>query len=222
MIKVLIVDDQEIVCQGLKVILDANPGIQVVGLAYDGAWALEQVETLRPDLVLMDLKMPVMNGIRATHAIREKYPDIVVLVLTTYDADEWVIDAIRAGAAGYLLKDASREEIIGAIEGTLAGRTYVDPAVADRLFTFIRSGARSQSSIAKQFSERELAVLRLLANGLSNAEIAERLHLAEGTVRNHVTNILAKLEVTDRAQATAVAWKYGLVTNDEHEQPGKL
>ena len=216
MIRVLIVDDQVIVCEGLKVILNATPQIEVVGLAHDGAQALEQVTTLHPDLVLMDLKMPIMNGIHATPAIKEQYPDIAVLVLTTYDDDEWVIDAIRAGASSYLLKEASREALVAAIEGTIAGRTHVDPAIANTLFSYIRQSQSpaTNTTLAERFSEREREVLRLLANGLTNAAIGERLSLAEGTVRNHVTNILAKLDVTDRAQATALAWRYGLVTGE--------
>jgi DNA-binding NarL/FixJ family response regulator len=164
----------------------------------------------------MDLKMPIMNGIHATHAIKEQYPDVAVLVLTTYDDDGWVLDAIRAGATGYLLKEASREALVAAIEGTVAGRTPVDPAVANTLFSYVRQSQSpaTNTTLAARFSEREREVLRLLANGLPNAAIGEHLSLAEGTVRNHVTNILAKLDVTDRAQATALAWRYGLVTRE--------
>ena len=214
MIRVLIVDDQVIVCEGLRVILNASLQIEVVGVAYDGVQALEQVSALQPDVVLMDLKMPVMNGIHATHAIREQYPHVAVLVLTTYDDDEWIIDAIRAGASGYLLKEASREDLVAAIKGTAVGRTYVDSAVVEKLVTYVRQGpgVPLRSTFAERFSEREREVLQLLANGLTNAAIGEQLSLAEGTVRNHVTTILAKLNVTDRAQATALAWRYGLVT----------
>jgi DNA-binding NarL/FixJ family response regulator len=214
MIRVLIVDDQEIVCEGLHVVLSASPNIEVVGMAHDGAQAVELVAALRPDLVLMDLKMPLMNGVQATHLIREQHPETAVLVLTTYDEDEWVIDAIRAGANGYLLKDTGREDVVAAIEGVIAGKTPVDPAVAEKLYKYVRFGVPSQSKVAELLSERELSVLRLLATGLTNAAIADRLHLSEGTVRNHVTNILAKLNVTDRAQATALAWRYGLVQPD--------
>lgn len=217
MIRVVIADDQEIVCEGLRTVLNASPSIDVVGLAHNGAEALEQARALRPDLVLMDLKMPVMNGIHATRSITEHFPEIAVLVLTTYDDDAWVVDAIRAGAKGYLLKDTGRNELVAAVEGTIAGRTHIDPAVAEKLFTFVRHGTQPRSTIAERFSERERAVLRLLASGLTNAAIADRLHLAEGTVRNHVTNILAKLDVTDRAQATALAWRYGLVAPDDIE-----
>ena len=151
-----------------------------------------------------------MNGIHATEAIREQYPDVHVLVLTTYDADEWVFDAIRAGAAGYLLKDSRREDILKAIEGTVAGQTHVDPAVADKLFTAVRRATPSGTSMTEELSEREMDVLRLLAQGLTNAAIAEQLYLAEGTVRNYVSGILTKLGVEDRAQAVALAWRYGL------------
>ena len=214
MIRVLIVDDQEIVCEGLHVVLSANPNIEVVAMAHDGARAVELVESLHPDLVLMDLKMPLMNGVQATHAIKEQYPETAVLILTTYDEDEWVVDAIRAGANGYLLKDTGREEVVAAIEGVIAGKTPIDPSVAEKLYKYVRYGVPSQSNIGELLSEREAGVLRLLATGLTNAAIADRLHLSEGTVRNHVTNILAKLNVTDRAQATALAWRYGLVQAD--------
>ncbi|NDJ59565.1 MAG: response regulator transcription factor [Chloroflexi bacterium] len=211
MIRVLIVDDQVIVAEGLQVVLNASPTIAVVGLAHDGAQALEHAATLQPDLVLMDLKMPVMNGVQATRAFKARFPDIAVLVLTTYDQDEWVVDAVRAGANGYLLKDTGRDDIIAAIEGTIAGRTPVDPAIAEKLYSYIRYGVPGGQAISDQLTPRELKVLRLLASGLTNAAIADRLSLAEGTVRNHVTQILAKLEVTDRAQATALAWRYGLM-----------
>jgi two-component system, NarL family, response regulator LiaR len=213
MIQVLIVDDQVIVCEGLKVILNTDPEIEVVGMAFNGADAIERVATLQPTLVLMDLKMPEMNGVQTTRIIKERYPGMIVLVLTTYDADTWVIDAIRAGATGYLLKDSDRSTITAAIKGAIAGQSYLDPAVAPKLLNFVRHGASPSAEWLDLFSERELIILRLLASGLTNAAIAEHLNLAEGTVRNHVTQILAKLEVNDRAQATAMAWRYGLMSS---------
>ena len=211
MIRVLIVDDQVIVTEGLRKIFDAAPTIEVVGVAYDGAQAIEQVGKLEPDLVLMDLKMPGMNGIRATRAIREQYPDTYVLVLTTYSADEWVFDAIRAGASGYLLKDTDRHALVAAVEGTVEGRTHIDPAVADKLLALARQQVKPDTTIFADLTERELTILRYIARGLTAADIAEKLCLAEGTIRNNMTVLLDKLNVEDKAQAAALAWHHGLV-----------
>jgi DNA-binding NarL/FixJ family response regulator len=212
-IRVLVCDDQWIVCEGLEAILNDDPEIEVVGIAHDGAGALEQIPTAKPDIVLMDLRMPGMNGIQATHQITQKYPDVKVLVLTTYGADEWVFDAIRSGAAGYLLKGTPRPSLIQAVKGTAAGATHVDPAVAGKLFEQIAQSSRPapQTGIADELSDRERDVLRLLARGLSNAEIASRLYLSQGTVRNYVSAILTKLQVADRTQAAVLALRYGLV-----------
>lgn len=212
MIRVLICDDQMIVCEGLRAILSTARGIEVVGAANDGAKAVDMIPETEPDIVLMDLKMPVMNGIQATRLIRKRYPHVRVLVLTTYDADEWVFDAIRGGASGYLLKDTPRDKLIAAIRDTVAGKTHVDPAVAGKLFAQIaaQGAAPPDTSIADDLSEREREVLSLLARGLTNAEIAGRLYLSEGTVRNYVSSILAKLNVSDRTQAAVLALRYGL------------
>ena len=211
MIRVLICDDQTIVSEGLRVILSTDSEIEVVGIANDGAEALDLVPQIKPDVVLMDLKMPIMNGIQATRFIHEQYPDTRVLVLTTYDADEWVFDAIRGGAAGYILKDTPRDELIAAVKGTAAGQTHVDPNVAGKLFSHVSQGTPPlDTSIAKTLTERERDVLRLLAQGLSNTDIAERLYLSEGTVRNYVSAIFTKLGVADRTQAAVIALRYGL------------
>ncbi len=211
MIRVLICDDQDLVCEGLKGILSTDQELQVVGIANNGEEALEMISTCQPDLVLMDLKMPVMNGVQATRRMREQYPGVEVLVLTTYDADEWVFDAIRAGARGYLLKDTSREKLITAIKEARAGKTPVDPNVAGALFAHVvQQVSAPDPALAGLFSEREREVLCLLAKGLSNAEIAARIYLSEGTVRNYVSSILAKLEVEDRTQAAVLAIRYGL------------
>jgi NarL family two-component system response regulator LiaR len=216
-IRVLICDDQWIVCEGLEAILGDDPEIQVVGIAHDGAEALEQIAAAKPDVVLMDLKMPGMNGIQATARIRDRYPQIKVLVLTTYGADEWVFDAIHSGAAGYLLKGTPRASLLEAVKGTAAGQTYIDPAIAGRLFDQIaqQNVPPSNQAILDVLSERELDVLRLLARGLSNTEIASRLYLSQGTVRNYVSSVLSKLEVADRTQAAVLALRYGLVDLSE-------
>lgn len=212
MIRILICDDQAIVSEGLRVILGTDPQLEIVGVASDGVEALELAAKLQPDLVLMDLKMPVMNGIQATRQLHEQYPAIKVLVLTTYDADEWVFDAIRSGAAGYLLKDTPRERLIAAVKDTAAGKTHVDPTVAGKLFAHISqsSAPAVETGIAGNLTDREKEILRLLAHGLSNPDIAEKLFLSEGTVRNYVSSIFSKLGVTDRTQAAVIALRYGL------------
>jgi DNA-binding NarL/FixJ family response regulator len=211
MIKILICDDQELVCEGLKAILSTDPDLKVVGVAYDGVEALEQIPRCQPDLILMDLKMPVMNGVQATRQIRQMYENIHVLVLTTYDADNWVFDAIRAGARGYLLKDTPRERLIAAIKEAVAGKTPVDPNVAGRLFAHVMQQAPApDTSLASLLNEREKEILGLLGKGLSNAEIARHIYLSEGTVRNYVSSIFEKLGVSDRTQAAVLAIRYGL------------
>ena len=213
MIRILICDDQAIVCDGLEAILSTDDEIEVVGLAADGSQAVALALETKPDLVLMDLKMPGMNGIQATQAIREKLPDTRVLVLTTYDADEWVFDAIRSGAAGYMLKDTPRDRLVPAIKDTVVGKTHVDPVVAGRLFKHIahENIGQPDSMLAEELSEREHEVLQLIANGFSNAEIAQQLHLSDGTVRNYVSALFTKLGVSDRTQAAVLALRYGIV-----------
>ena len=208
---VLICDDQALIRDSLGMLLNLERDIHVVGAAEDGAQAVEMVIEHQPDLVLMDLKMPGMNGIEATRRIRTRYPAIKVLVLTTYDDDEWVFDAIRAGASGYLLKDTPREEVIKAVKGTVEGRSFVDPAVAGKLIGQV-AGQQTQPAtlITDKLTAREVDVLRLLARGFSNAEIAAQLFLSEGTVRNHVSAIFAKMDVSDRTQAAVTAIQHGL------------
>ncbi len=208
---VVICDDQALIRDGLELLLTLEKDVTIVGLAEDGAEALEQVARHHPDLVLMDLKMPGMNGIEATRQIRAHYPHVKVLVLTTYDDDEWVFDAIRAGASGYLLKDTPREEVIKAVRGTVEGKSFVDPSVAGKLMQQV-AGQQSQPAtlLTDKLTERDVAVLRLVARGLSNADIAARLHLSEGTVRNHISAIFGQLGVSDRTQAAVIAIQHGL------------
>jgi DNA-binding NarL/FixJ family response regulator len=217
-IRLLICDDQAIVCEGLRAILTPVPQIEVVGIANNGAEAIDLTRAKQPDLVLMDLKMPKMNGIQATKAIREQFPNVRILVLTTFDADEWVIDAIRNGASGYLLKDAPQEELVKAIIDTANGLSHIDPHVAGKLFDRITQQPVSvmpDGKLISQLSDREREVLRLLATGLSNTEIAQTLFLSEGTVKNYVSALFSKLGVTDRTQAAILAIRAGFVDSRE-------
>ena len=209
--KILICDDQKIVCEGLKTILESAPGIKVVGTAHHGEEALELIPELNPDLVLMDLKMPVMNGVIATRQIRKKYPHVKILVLTTYQDDEWLYDAVRSGASGYLLKDTPPDNLLEAIHGTISGKSYIDPQVAGKVlsgYSFHADEIKLPSNF--HLTDREKDVLELIAKGLSNRDIAEQLFLSEGTVRNYTSDILRKLGVSDRTQAAVLAIRYGL------------
>jgi DNA-binding NarL/FixJ family response regulator len=217
-IRLLICDDQAIVCEGLRAILEPIPQIEIVGVANNGIEAIELTRRLQPDLVLMDLKMPKMNGIQATRSIREQFPEVRVLVLTTYDADEWVINAIQNGAAGYLLKDTPQEELVKAIINTMKGWNPIDPQVAGKILDRVANQAVSSlpdQKLISLLSEREREVLRLLANGLGNSEIAQTLFLSEGTIKNYVSMIFSKLGVTDRTQAAILAIRAGLVNPRE-------
>jgi len=209
--KVIVCDDQAIVRDGLVMLLKLEPDIDIVGTAEDGAEAVEMVADKGADLILMDLKMPIMNGVEATRQIMMKHPAVKVLVLTTYADDERVFDAIQAGASGYLLKDTPREELMKAVRGTAAGKTYVDPSVAGKVLEQVSSRQTQPATlITAKLTQREVEVLRLIARGLSNADIADRLFLSDGTVRNHVSAILAKLGVSDRTQAAVIAIQHGL------------
>ena len=209
--KILLCDDQAVIRDGLEMLLNLEKDFQVVGVAQDGAEAVDLAAQIQPNLILMDLKMPIMNGIEATREIHAKFPNIKILVLTTYDDDEWVFDAIRAGASGYLLKDTSRQKIVEAIRGTMEGKSFVDPAIAGKLLNQVASKQTQPTSIlTDKLTERELDVLRLIAKGINNSEIAAQLHLSEGTVRNHGSAILEKLGVSDRTQAAVIAIQHGL------------
>ena len=217
-IRLLICDDQAIVCEGLRAMLAPVPQIEVIGVAGNGMEAIDLTQRFQPDLVLMDLKMPKMNGIQATKSIHERFPEVRVLVLTTYDADEWVINAIRNGAAGYLLKDTPQEELVKAILNTMKGWNPIDPQVAGKILDHVShqpSLAYADQKLISQLSEREREVLRLLAGGLGNSEIAKTLFLSEGTVKNYVSMIFSKLGVGDRTQAAILAIRSGLVSPGE-------
>lgn len=218
MIRILICDDQEVVRKGLNIILSHSDGIEVIGLAENGEIGCQMALELKPDVILMDLKMPVLNGIHATRRITTALPDTRVVVLTTYDGDDWLFDAIRAGATGYLLKDAAGEEIATAVYAAAAGKTHLDPAIAGKIlheFNRLQQTPlpqKTNQSLQQSLTERELSILQLMAEGKSNQEIADDLYLAVGTIKNNVSNILGKLHANDRTQAVVTALREGIVT----------
>ena len=204
-ITLVVVDDHPVVRQGLVALLGAEPDIEVVGQAPDGSQAVELVLDRRPSVVIMDLRMPVMDGVAATASIRDQWPEAAVLVLTTYDTDEAIVRAVEAGATGYLLKDAPPEDLLDAIRRAAAGETVLAPPVAKRLVDRIREPD------AVALSLRELEVLREVAGGSTNAGIAGRLHISEATVKTHLLHIYDKLGVSDRAAAVAQGYERGLL-----------
>ncbi len=217
MTTVLVVDDQALVRGGLRMIIDAQPDLRVIGEAADGREAIECHRRLRPDVVVMDIRMPNMDGVEATRRLAG--PDLPagdrarILILTTFDLDEYVVDALRAGASAFLLKDAPPAELIQAIRVVAAGEAILAPAVTKRLITrFVgRAQTRASRDALDQLTERELDVLKLVARGLSNAQIAEELIVGEATVKTHVARVLDKLELQNRVQAAILAYETGLV-----------
>jgi DNA-binding NarL/FixJ family response regulator len=212
-IRVLIVDDQELVRTGFRVIVDAEDDLEVVGEAADGRSAVETAALLRPDVVLMDIRMPNLDGIEATRRLLATERAPRVLMLTTFDLDDYVYEALRAGASGFLLKDAGAGELLHAIRVVAAGEALLSPSITVRLIADYarRPPRREQPPALAELTARELEVLRLLARGLSNAEIAERLVLGDATVKTHVARIFSKLDLHDRSQAVVLAYESGLV-----------
>lgn len=216
MIRVLLADDQPVMRAGLAMLLDAEPDIEVAGQVGDGAAAVEAARLLGPQVVVMDVRMPVMDGVEATRAILAEEPDppVRVLILTTYDTDDLVIDALRSGAAGFLLKFAGPAELVLAVRAVAAGNVWLDPAVTGRLVRELTARSRPSAVPPERMREltpRELQILKEVARGLSNAEIAARLVISEATVKTHFTRVLMKLGLRDRAQAVASAYQSGLV-----------
>jgi len=215
-IRVLLADDQQLMREGLRVLLDLIPDIRVVGEAGDGVEAVERTRQLRPDVVLMDVRMPVLDGVAATRRLHDASPEVKVIILTTFDDDEYVFEGLRAGAVGYLLKDVPSEQLANAIRAAARGEAFIQPSVARKVVAEFarlteREHRRREQPLAEPLSVRELEVLALMAEGLSNREIGERLFIAEGTVKNHVSNVLAKLGVRDRTQAILRAQELGLL-----------
>jgi len=211
-IRLLIVDDQALFREGLRTLLSVQPGLEVVGEAGNGEEALSRTAALRPDVVLMDLQMPVMDGAAATRILRARQPAVQVIVLTTFDDDENVFEGLRAGAVGYLLKDTPSAKLVEAIRLAARGESFLEPSVAAKVVSeFARLSPRPADALAEPLSDRELEVLRLAAGGASNREIAAALVIAEGTVKNHLTSILSKLDASDRTEAAVKAKELGLI-----------
>jgi len=214
--RVLIADDQALVRTGFRVMLEVQPDLEVVGEAGDGREAIEAARLLRPHVVLMDIRMPVLDGIDATRRIVREGSSRRVLILTTFDLDEYVYEALRAGASGFLLKDAGRDELIHAVRVVAAGEALLSPSITRRLIEDFANRPRTRDRPEKlaALTPRELEVLRLIARGLTNADIAHTLVVGDATVKTHITRIFAKLSLHDRAQAVVLAYESGLV------QPG--
>lgn len=224
MTRLLLVDDQTLIRQGIRVLLMTEPGMEVVGEAANGREALEMVERLRPEVVLMDIRMPEMDGVAATREITRRFPDIGVIILTTFDDEEYIFEGLRAGARGYLLKDISSEDMADAVRVVAKGGALIQPSITRKVLSeFARlsqpasaapaatAPAPHPQALPEPLTERELEVLRCIAGGLSNREIAEKLVITEGTVKNHVSNLIAKLSVRDRTQALLKAKELGIV-----------
>jgi len=207
-IRILLVEDQTLMRQGLRTILDLEPGLRVVGEAADGETGVRLALELRPDVILMDVQLPGLNGLEAIAAICAVWPAANIIILTTFARDDYVFQGVRAGARGFLLKDLPAEELIQTIRRVHAGEVFIQPEIASRL---LRELIRPQATPLEPLSDREREVLVLLAQGYSNREIAERLFLSEGTVKNHVSNILGKLQAENRTQAAEIARRYGLL-----------
>lgn len=213
-IKVMLVDDQSLFREGLRTLLSVWDDITVVGEAGNGQEALDRVVTLQPDVILMDLRMPILDGVAATRRLQEMDTAAKVIVLTTFDDDEHVMDGLRAGAIGYLLKDVSSEKLIEAIRAAANGDSFLQPSIAAKVIAELtRSEPRTvtKQPLVEPLSDRELEILRCLTDGASNREIANQLFITEGTVKNHITNILGKMGVRDRTQAALKGKELGLV-----------
>jgi DNA-binding NarL/FixJ family response regulator len=215
MIRLLLVDDQRLMRDGLRILLELESDFEVVGEAEDGIQALESYQQFFPDVVLMDIRMPVMDGVEATRRLKDTDPNSKVIILTTFDDNEYVFEGLRAGALGYLLKDVSGDELADAIRKVAAGGSMIEPSVARKVVAeFARlapATPEATEDLIEPLSEREIEILKLVAQGLTNKEIATRLYLAEGTVKNYVTSILGKISARDRTQAAIRARELGLL-----------
>jgi len=207
-IRILLAEDQTLMRQGLKTLLELEPGLKVIAEAADGREAVKLALQLRPDITLMDVQMPNLNGVEATAEICRAWPGARVIILTTFDRDDYVFQGVRAGAMGYLLKDLPAQKLFETIRKVHAGEPFIQPEIASRT---LRASLHAADDLIEPLSDREREVLVMLAQGIPNKEIADKLHIAEGTVKNHVSNILGKLQVQNRTQAADLARRRGLV-----------
>ncbi len=220
-IKVLITDDQRLMREGLKTILELEEDITVVQLAENGIDALDKIPVSKPDIVLMDIRMPLMDGVECTRIIKRDYPGIKVLILTTFDDDEFIIDALKNGAIGYILKDLSSEKLVGAIRDAYSGNSIMQPEIAAKVIAHITSSNKIKDAspdnikmtpnLSEELTEREKEVLSLVGKGLSNNEISKTLYISEGTVKNYISNLYGKLAVEDRSKLTLYAIKNEII-----------
>ncbi|HYF91674.1 MAG TPA: response regulator transcription factor [Symbiobacteriaceae bacterium] len=210
-VKVLVVDDHRVVRAGLAALLRQNAALEVVGEAGNGEEAVRLAGQLKPDVVLMDMQMPVMNGVEATQRIKAQWPGIQVLVLTTYDDDELIWGGLQAGAKGYLLKDAPPEELLQGIMAVASGQSLLPPHIAAKLMQVISQGGPARDDGADPLTERELEILQFMARGAANKEIAAALYISENTVKTHISNLFQKLDVRDRTEAVTRALSRGLI-----------
>lgn len=218
MIRVMLVDDQKLIRQGIRMLLSTEADIEVAGEAGDGREALALVEKVRPQVILMDVRMPEMDGVAATHEISARHPEIGIIILTTFDDEAYIFEGLRAGARGYLLKDISSEEMAAAVRVVARGGALIQPSITRKVLSeFARLSTppagpeRPSADMPEPLTDREIEVLQCIAQGLSNREIAERLVITEGTVKNHVSNLIGKLSVRDRTQALLKAKELGLI-----------
>ena len=208
MIRILLADDQDIFRQGLATLLNTEDDLQVIGQANQGRDATALTEKLQPDVILMDVRMPICNGVEATQAIHQRYPWMRILILTTFEDDEYIWQSLQAGAMGYLLKRESSEQMAIAIRAAYQGYSQLSPVIAPKIFANLKSTDPAQTHALSQLSSRELDVLKLVGQGKNNLEIAQALHLSNGTIKNYITQILGKLSVRDRVAAALLAQRY--------------
>lgn len=217
MIKVLIADDQELIRESLGIVLGANPDMEITGMASDGQSVLSMIKKEKPDVILMDIRMPGMDGVECTRIVKEKYPDIYIIILTTFDDDEYVYGALKYGASGYLLKGISMKELDSAIRTVVSGRAMINPEITDKVVKLFNQMAKSNYSIqvddkmTEDLTKTEWKVIQKIGCGLSNKEISVDLALSEGTVRNYLSSILSKLDLRDRTQLAIWAVQTGTV-----------